>query len=131
MYDAHILTDVGCRSVWEHGEKVGYCLNLKINYYRGLPLCCVDEISLEVDGEPVDPTSMVLQHQGREYAYSDILKDTFPTDFYWLFGEHLRVVIKKKDGIEQGRHLVKVRLGTRRSYTPTMVAECQKTLTFA
>jgi len=131
MYDAHILTDVGCRSVWEHGKKVGYCVNLKINYYRGLPLCCVDEISLWVDGQPVDPAKMVVQHQGKEYPYLDILKDDFPTDFYWIFGEMLRVVIKKEGGIEQGRHNVKLRLGSRRSYTPTMVAECQKTLTFA
>ena len=131
MYDAHILTDVGCRSIWEHGKKVGYCVNLTINYYRGLPLCCVDEILLEVDGEPVDPAAIVLQHQGREYAYLDILKDTFPADFYWLFGEMLRVVVMKEGGIEQGRHAVKVRLATRRSYTPTMVSECAKTLTFA
>jgi hypothetical protein len=131
MYDQHILTDQGCRSVWAHGEKVGYAVNLTINYYRGLPLCCVDEISLEVDGEAVDPASMVLQHRGREYPYLDIFKDDFPTDFYWLFGENLRVVIQKEGGIEQGRHLVKLTLGTRRSYTPTMVAKCEKTLTFA
>lgn len=131
MYDAHILTDIGCRSVWEHGKKVGYSINLKINYYRGLPLCCVDEITLVVDGQPVDPASMFLQHQGKEFPYLDILKDDFPTDFYWIFGELLRVVVKKEGGIEQGRHDVKLTLGTRRSYTPTMVSECSKTLTFA
>jgi hypothetical protein len=131
MYEQHILTDEGCRSIWEHGKKVGYCVNLKINYYRGLPLCCIDEITLEVDGEKVDPSAMVLQHNGREYAYLDILKDDFPTDFYWLFGEKLRVVIKKQGGIEQGLHTVKLTLGTRRSYTPTMVAQCKKVLTFA
>jgi len=131
MYDAHILTDVGCRSIWEHGKKVGYCVNLKINYYRGLPLCCVDEIYLEVDGQPVDPASMFVQTNGREYPYLDILKDDFPTDFYWIFGELLRVVVRKDGGIDQGCHNVKLRLGTRRSYTPTMVSECSKTLTFA
>ncbi|MEJ2758329.1 MAG: DUF6379 domain-containing protein [Anaerolineales bacterium] len=102
MYDTHILTDVGCRSVWERGKKVGYCVNLKINYYRGLPLSCVDEITLEVDGQPVDPATMFLQHQGREYPYLEILKDDFPTVFYWLFGEMLRVVIRQEGCIEQG-----------------------------
>lgn len=131
MYDAHILTDIGCRSVWEQGKKVGYCVNLTINYYRGLPLCCVDEITLEVDGKSVDPQNMYLQHQGKEFPYLDILKDDFPTDFYWIFGELLRVVVKQEGGIEQGRHQVTLRLGTRRSYTPTMVSKCQKTLTFA
>ena len=105
MYDQHILTDEGCRSIWEHGQKTGYAVNLTINYYRGLPLCCVDEIQLEVDGESVDPASMVLQHRGREYPYLDILKDDFPTDFYWGFGEKLRVVIKNGTGIEQGRQI--------------------------
>lgn len=131
MYEAHILSDEGCRSVWEHGRKVGYCINLKINYYRGLPLCCVDEIALVVDGQPVDPKIITLQHNGREYAYEDILKDDFPTDFYWLFGEKLRVVVHQQGGIDQGRHTVAVTLKTRRSYTPTMTGHCEKTLTFA
>ena len=24
MYNAHVLTDVGCRSIWEEGKKIGY-----------------------------------------------------------------------------------------------------------
>ncbi len=131
MYEAHILTDVGCRSVWEDGRKTGFAVNLKINYYRGLPLCCVDEIELTVDGEKIDSADMLVQHRGREYPYLDILKDDFPTDFYWVFGEMLRVVVARDGGIPQGRHKVAVKLATRRSYTPTMVANCEKTLTFA
>jgi len=131
MYDTHILTDHDCRSVWEAGKKIGYCVNITINYYRGLPLCCVDQITLEVDGEKVDPATMYVQHRGREYAYLDILKDDFPTDFYWTFGDYLRVIIMKDGGIEQGIHHVKLTLGTRRSYTPTMVSVCEKDLTFA
>ncbi len=131
MYDTHILTDVGCRSLWEHGKKVGYCVNIKINYYRGLPLCCIDQITLEVDGEKIAPECMIVQHNGREYPYTELLQDDFPTDIYWIFGEMLRVVVKKDGGIQQGRHHVKLTLGTRRSYTPTMVSVCEKTLTFA
>lgn len=131
MYDTHILSDEGCQSLWEHGKKIGYCVNLKINYYRGLPMSCIDEITLVVDGEPVAPEQMLLQHNGREFPYLDILKDDFSTEFYWIFGEKLRVVVKRDGGLPQGRHSVKLTLGTRRSYTPTMVATCEKTLTFA
>ena len=131
MYTAHVLTDVGARSIWEKGQKVGYCLNLKINYYRGLSLSCIDQISLTIDGEDVDPNTMSVQISGREYAYTDILKDTMCTDVYWLFGELLRVVIRKPGGIEQGVHHVKLVLGTRRSYTPTMISECERDITFA
>lgn len=131
MYKNHILTDVGCRSIWERGKKTGYCINLKINYYRGLPLSCIDQIALTVDGEEIDPEDLYIQHNGREYHYPDILKDNMCTDFYWTFGELLRVVVKKKGGIAQGVHKVKVVLGTRRSYTPTMISVCEKTLTFA
>ena len=131
MYDKHILTDEGCRSIWENGQKTGFAVNITINYYRGLPLCCVDEIALTVDGEKVDPSSMVLEYRGREIPYLDILTDNFPTDFYWFFGDRLRVVVKRPGGIAQGRHTVSLTLATRRSYTPTMVATCAKVLTFA
>ena len=131
MYDKHILTERGCRSVWEHGKKIGYCLNITINYYRGLPLCCVDQITMEIDGKEVDKSQMYVQHRGRECPYFDILKDDFPTDFYWLFGEPLTVVVKNGEGIEQGIHHCRLTLGTRRSYTPTMVSVCEKDITFA
>ena len=131
MYEKHMLTENECRSIWERGKKIGYMVNIKINYYRGLPLSCVDEISLVVDGEKVDPSIMRVEHRGREYPYLDILKDDFPTDFYWVFGEPLCVKIMKPGGIEQGIHKVQLTLGTRRSYTPTMVAVCEKDLTFA
>ncbi len=131
MYGDHVLTDIGCRSVWEKGKKVGYCVNLKINYYRGLPLSCIDQITLTVDGETADLEDMYLQHNGREYHYPDILKDDMCTDFYWIFGDLLRVVVKKEGGLEQGVHHVELVLGTRRSYTPTMISVCEKDLTFA
>lgn len=131
MYDNCFLTDHDCRSIYEHGRKVGYAVDLTINYYRGLPLCCVDEITLVVDGRKVDPSLMYVSHRGKEFPYEDILRDDFPTDFYWLFGEYLRVIVKQDGGIEQGRHAVKATLGTRRSYTPTMVSTCEKVLTFA
>ena len=131
MYDTHILSETGARSIWEHGKKTGYAVNISINYYRGLPLCCVDEITLEIDGRKIEPGTMYVQHKGREYPYLDILKDDFPTDFYWVFGQFLRVVIKNGTGIEQGIHNVKLTLGTRRSYTPTMVAVSEKKITFA
>ncbi len=131
MYDTHILTEHDCRSVWEHGKKVGYCVNLTINYYRGLPISCIDEITLIVDGQKVDPATMFVQHRGREYPYLFILSNDCPTDFYWTFGDYLRVVVKKEGGIDQGIHHVKLTLGTRRSYTPTMVSVCEKDLTFA
>lgn len=131
MYEAHILTDIGCRSMWEHGKKVGYCVNIRINYYRGLPISCVDEITLEVDGVKIAPETMVVQLNGKEYPYLFILSDDAPTDEYWKHGDLMRVIVKQPGGISQGIHHVKLTLGTRRSYTPTTVDVCEKDLTFA
>ena len=94
MYDKQILSNNNARSVWEHGRKYGYQFQVTINYYRGLPLCCVDQITMVIDGEQVPYDQMYVQHRGREYPYLDILKHNFPTDFYWLFGEPITVVVK-------------------------------------
>ena len=83
MYNAHVLTDVGCRSIWEEGKKIGYCVNLKINYYRGMPLSCIDEITLSVDGEEIDSGDLYVEADGRVFPYRDILKDTMQIDYYW------------------------------------------------
>ncbi len=131
LYERHILTDVGARSVYENGKRIGYCVNLRINYYRGLPLSCVDSIDLWVDGEHVAPEDMTIQCNGKEYPYLHLLSDDMETDTYWLFGDYLRVIIAKEGGIPVGSHEVKLRLGTRRSYTPTLVGNCTKQITFA
>jgi len=131
MYDKQILSDANARSVWANGKKYGYQFQVTINYYRGLPISCIDQITMEIDGEKVPYEQMFIQHRGYEWPYLDILKDTCPTDIYWLFGEPLTVVVKNGEGIEQGIHHCKLTLGTRRSYTPTMVSVCEKDVTFA
>lgn len=130
MYDTHVLTDVGARSVYEHGKRIGYALNLKIPYYRGLPLSCIDFIDLWVDGEKIAPETMTVQSQGKEYPYLDLFKDDMETETYWLFGEYLRVVISKEGGIPQGHHHVKAYIGVRCSYSPTRSAEFERDITF-
>lgn len=131
LYERHILTNVGARSVYEKGKRIGYCVNLRINYYRGLPLSCIDSIDLWVDGEHVLPEDMTIQCNGREYPYLHLLADDMETDTYWTFGDYLRVIVAKEGGIAVGAHEVKLRLGTRRSYTPTLVGNCTKKITFA
>ena len=131
MYDKHILSDANARSVWANGKKYGYQFQVTINYYRGLPISCIDQITMEIDGEKVPYEQMYVLHRGYEWPYLDILKDTCPTDIYWIFGEPITVLVKNGDGIEQGIHHCKLTLGTRRSYTPTMVSVCEKDVTFA
>ena len=130
MYDTHVLTDVGARSVWEHGKKVGYQIKLRIPYYRGLPLSCIDVIELWVDGEKVDPETMYVTSQGKTYKYLDIFRDDMETETYWLFGDFLTVTIKKDGGIEQGHHEVRANLGVRCSYSPTRMADYERIITF-
>lgn len=131
MYSSHILTDIGCRSMWEDGRKIGFCINLRIPYYRGLPLSCIDGIDLTIDGNKIDPEDMYIESEGRIFPYTDILTDNFNTDYYWRFGKLLRVIVNQAGGIDQGVHHVKVVVGLRRSYTPTMVSSSEKDLTFA
>lgn len=131
LYENDILTNVGARSVYEHGRRIGFCVNIRINYYRGLPLSCLDYIVLTVDGETARPEDMIVRCSGKEYPYLHILSDDMETDTYWLFGDYLRVTVLRAGGIEPGRHEVTLNLGVRRSYTPTLESSCTKTLTFA
>ena len=131
MYDSHLITDHDCRNMYSHGVNYGYSVDITINYYRGLPISCIDEIALEVDGEAIDPKDMVVRTRGKEFAYNFILSDECPTDLYWLHGDYLKVIVLKDGGIPQGIHHVKLTLKTRRSYTPTMVSVCEKDITIA
>ena len=50
----------------------GYRLGLRLMWYRSLPLSCIENIRLSLDGQPVDPGLLRLEVNGHSYRLEQL-----------------------------------------------------------
>ncbi len=48
-----------------YGQTVGFCFDLKLRYYRGHYLSCIDEFVLKIDGKEIDPSRISFGINGK------------------------------------------------------------------
>lgn len=121
-----ILRDYG-RNIYENGERIGYCLDIRICGYRGLPVNQIRALVFEVDGVTLPDECKYIRYENREYPFDDVGTDKIENQWFWKYGDNLRVFFKVPGGIPQGLHEVKFGLALRDHYSST--AYCNKTVT--
>ena len=95
------------------GNTIGYTLDLTVTRYRSLPLSCVNEFELKVDGEVVDPINMTFCINRKRFMIAQ-LKDLWAE--YWNLNEKAQLVVLKNGGLEPGEHKVELTLIMRVPY---------------
>lgn len=105
----------GFKNVSQHGETVGFQLKVRITYYRGIPLSCVEGFEVTVDGEKFTPADIEYLIGDRTYTAAEAAK---AADVRWAFGDPLTLIIKKPSGLKPGIHDVQVTEVLRISYMP-------------
>lgn len=114
MFDRYLLVEDTLKNVEEAGAIVGWSVDTRIGYYRGLGLSMVD-VALEVDGQPVPRESIRLRLHGKEYRLTelgDVLDDR------WGFGEAVTLFVELPGGLTPGEHEVTFHQWLRVSYLP-------------
>ena len=115
------------RNIYEKGERIGYCLDIRIPGYRGLPINQIHKICFEVDGQWIPEEWMYVWYQDRDFPVSAIGTGRFDNEWMWKYQDYLRVLIRVPGGIEQGVHNVKYGLALRDHYSTTCY--CEKDVT--
>lgn len=115
MFEVYLVDPDGFRNVVKDGEVIGYDVWLRIPYYRGIPLSCINQVELTVDGEKVATDDMVFTIKGEEFLY-----DELPTaiNHRWEMTDDLPVFVKKPGGLSDGEHTVAACVEIRISYQP-------------
>ena len=89
------------------GEIVGYALDVSVTRYRNMPLSCIDEFLLKIDGEEIDPLNITFCINGKRFMIAQ-LKDLYAE--YWDINDKARLEILKVSGIKEGEHEIDLRL---------------------
>jgi hypothetical protein len=92
-------------------EPAGFSFDLRIPWYRSLPLSCVEGLEVSVDGERIAEEDLRITFDGRAYELAD-LPPLF--DEWWYVTDPARVEISRP--LEPGQHELDVTLSLRIPY---------------
>ena len=96
----------GFKNIEKDGKITGYQFQFKAQYYRGITLSIVHNISVNVDGEDAAREDICLTVKGETFTLDQMLTVIDP-DYRWEFGEYATVSVKKEGGLAKGPHHIK------------------------
>lgn len=111
-FEDRVIREDGFYNIKLNNKVVGFNLDLRINYYRGLPLSSVQKVELKIDGEKIPEYLILLEVNEKFFTISELPKLYAE---YWGIKTpiHLRVY---NSGLESGEHDVDVRLEYKSPY---------------
>lgn len=129
MFDKYIVCEDEIRNVSEAGQVVGFQFQARLPYYRGLGISMIEDLQVEVDGQPVAREAIRVTLHGRTYTLDEMEREY---DDRWEFGEKGMVTVRQPGGLGQGQHRIQVSPYLRISYLPfILTGQDAKTLTVA
>jgi hypothetical protein len=115
VYDKYLLVDGSARNVFDGEDTVGFEVDARIAYYRGLGLSMVEDVSLSVDGNVYPREDTTFTVHGNTYRLDDM--ETVVDD-RWGFTEKATIRVQTNSPVPTGDHIVTLTERLRISYIP-------------
>ena len=116
MFDNYVLSDGTVRNYKRSGETVGFAMKTRVNYYRGIPLSMVHDLTVELDGKQVEPDHIRFSVDEEDW-FTPAEMETVTT-YKWEFGEEATVLVELPGGLTPGQHTVTLAQTIRTEYIP-------------
>jgi len=127
MFDRYLIGEDGFRNVAEGGKTIGFQLDVRIAYYRGLGLSMVEGFDVTVDGRQFPREENLFTVRGRTFNFKQMETEY---DERWEMGEVAQVTVPLAGGLGAGHHEVSLVEFLRVSYVPVITTgRDKKTLT--
>lgn len=135
LFERYMICDDGFGHVYDgYGKLIGWQFQLRITYYRGIPLSLIDGLQVYLNGFEVPQEDIRFTTVDGTFTLKEM--ETMVNNF-WEFGEKAKVTVLRPDGvgstINQGVFNVTVKLRIRVTYSPNggyFIAEVTKPLRF-
>lgn len=109
----------------------GYAVRVRLTSYRSLPLSCLEQITLAVDGVPVEADEIRFVLESHSYRLDELGRHS---DVWWFILDQAELVVRPARPLAAGQHLVEGRLTTVEPYVSNgrfhFVSEAARTLSF-
>jgi hypothetical protein len=118
MYENQMILTRGFQNVYKNDQPVGFQLQIKTAYYRGIFLDIIGAIDITVDGTKFSRDQLRLTVGGRTFTMDEAAK---AEDVHWDFGTPLLVTVLTPGGLKPGIHEVELSQMVNPSYVPPNV----------
>lgn len=108
-----VICDNSLKIVEREGRAIGYSFDIRLSYYRGLFLSCIDEFELVVDQEKIRHQDMLFHLNGKTFTIDHLTNCT--TEF-WNLIEPARIEVIREGGLRSGEHEIDLTLYLRIPY---------------
>ena len=115
MYENQMILTRGFQNVYQDGQSVGFQIQIKTAYYRGIFLDIIGAIDITVDGTKISRDQLRLTLAGRTFTMDEAAKTE---DVHWDFGTPLLVTVLARGGLKPGIHDIEVSQMVNPSYVP-------------
>jgi hypothetical protein len=126
MLEKEYVQSRGFRNVIADGEKTGFQVAIRSNYYRGIWLSQLRPATVIVDGETYEGSRITWTINGQTFAQSDLANHP---DVHWNAQDVATLTIHKPGGLPSGLHDVEVKYAYSSSYMPPHMDELLSSLT--
>lgn len=94
----------------------GYEVQIRLLWYRTLPVSCIENIHLSLDGQPVDQSLLRFGINGRQFQLSELEE---LIEEYWFVQDSAQLTALQSGKVSSGEtHNVEVELTLRFPYIP-------------
>lgn len=94
----------------------GFEIEARLNWYRSLPLSCVEIVSLSLDGKQVDPGKILFGINGHQYRLEEL--DELVEEF-WFVQDSAILRVLQAGAVARGEtHTIEVEISLRFPYIP-------------
>jgi hypothetical protein len=101
------------------GKPIGLRFDLRLKYYRGLFLSCVDEFTLTLDGAAVPAQDVWFCLGDKEFPAA--MLPQLVSEF-WHITDRAQVCVHRRGGLAAGEHRLALRMMLRSPYLPNFDA---------
>lgn len=122
MFEKYLLVDDSLRNVDDGTYVTGFCVDVRIAYYRGLGLSMVSA-DLEVNGERIPREHITFSVHGNSYPLDEM---SWILDDRWGFTEAATLTVAHPGGLATGEHTVHLTEWLRVSYGGVSESHCTK-----
>lgn len=115
MYENQMILTRGFQNVYQDGQPVGFQIQVKIAYYRGIFLDIIGGFDITVDGTKFSRDQLRLTVAGRTFTMDEAARTE---DVRWDFGTPMLITVLTPGGLKPGIHEVEVSQMVNPSYVP-------------
>jgi len=115
MYETQMILTRGFQNVYKDGQPVGFQIQVKTAYYRGIFLDIIGGFDITVDGKAFTPEQLRLTVAGRTFTMEEA---AHCEDVRWDFGTPILITVMTPGGLTPGLHEVQIVQTVNPSYVP-------------